>query len=459
MHARLRVVRGPYSDETIQVLPGKLLIGRETDCRLRLDSKSVSAHHCVLMLDEYTLRIRDLGSTNGTLVNGIRIGKHESILLHDDTVSIDNLTFPIDLGQAMDQRSTAADVRPDVSPNALDATGIFDGDTDPIVPAQVVLTDVVEPSSDQALFEDALSDPGGAPNGGGPVRLQHAASMGSEGRGAVSKSPTVPCPNVSPPKRVSSKAAEQAIILPNQSSQSADKQKEIVKPKEKGAGKTEQGSKKSSSTGIGWALPIGGLIVSVGFVAGGVFFLRGSGQGAKFEAPKAYVLFNPKSFEMLLTCEAPENWKQQFRGGNNVGPIWARFTNGPVSIEIGEALTGEAIRQAVAAMQKNGKPIRHDVPTVEQIHEYQRPKSSENFRSYDESPRSRGIKTKGYGEARISDFTATEGFFGTEASGCRATALNLARQITVTCKCPPSQFEDAKPVFEKVIASLGFEPK
>ena len=102
MDAKLRVVRGPLSGETIRVPVGKLLIGRETDCQLRLDSQAVSLHHCVLLLDEYALRIRDLGSTNGTFVNGHRVGKHESILLHEDTVSIDNLTFQIDLGSGSD---------------------------------------------------------------------------------------------------------------------------------------------------------------------------------------------------------------------------------------------------------------------------------------------------------------------------------------------------------------------
>ena len=70
MDARLKVLSGPGSGETIPVLHGKLLIGREQDCHLRLESGLVSRHHCVLLLDEYTLRIRDLGSRNGTYVNG-----------------------------------------------------------------------------------------------------------------------------------------------------------------------------------------------------------------------------------------------------------------------------------------------------------------------------------------------------------------------------------------------------
>jgi hypothetical protein len=42
----------------------------------------------------------NLGSNNGTMVNGRRIGTQESILLHDDTVSIDQLMFQIDLSRS-----------------------------------------------------------------------------------------------------------------------------------------------------------------------------------------------------------------------------------------------------------------------------------------------------------------------------------------------------------------------
>ncbi len=160
MDAKLRVVRGPLSGETIRVPVGKLLIGRATDCQLRLDSQAVSLHHCVLLLDEYTLRIRDLGSTNGTFVNGHRVGKHESILLHEDTVSIDNLTFQIDLGGGSDRLAmTPAEAEPAASSSALDGTAIFDGDTDPVVPikvapAEVAPVDAVEVSPPEPSSRD-----------------------------------------------------------------------------------------------------------------------------------------------------------------------------------------------------------------------------------------------------------------------------------------------------------------
>lgn len=97
MDARLRILSGPHAGEIIEIRRGKLLIGREEDCQLRPDSEFVSRHHCVLLLDDYTLRIRDLGSKNGTFVNGRRIGTSETILLHDDMISVGEMIGQIDL--------------------------------------------------------------------------------------------------------------------------------------------------------------------------------------------------------------------------------------------------------------------------------------------------------------------------------------------------------------------------
>jgi predicted component of type VI protein secretion system len=120
MDARLRVLSGPHAGETIAIRRGKLLIGREEDCHLRPESEFVSRHHCVLLLDDYTLRIRDLGSKNGTFVNGRRVGTAETILLHDDTISIGEMIGQIDLTPVPDLNAL---------PAALHSTGVFEGDT------------------------------------------------------------------------------------------------------------------------------------------------------------------------------------------------------------------------------------------------------------------------------------------------------------------------------------------
>jgi predicted component of type VI protein secretion system len=130
MDVKLRIVGGPSSGQTIPVSRGKLLIGRAEDCDVRADSEFVSSHHCVLLLDEFTLRIRDLGSRNGTFVNRRQIGTSPLILLHDDMVSIGELSFLVDV-HAVHEPSHAADLRAlrDPSPTALNGTGLYEDDT------------------------------------------------------------------------------------------------------------------------------------------------------------------------------------------------------------------------------------------------------------------------------------------------------------------------------------------
>ena len=59
--------------------PGKYVIGRSSDCDIRLPAGlefgEVSRHHCVLEIDPAALRVRDLGSRNGTFVNGQTVGQ------------------------------------------------------------------------------------------------------------------------------------------------------------------------------------------------------------------------------------------------------------------------------------------------------------------------------------------------------------------------------------------------
>lgn len=129
MKARIHVVGGPRAGETMEIGAGKLIIGREEDCHLRPDSEFVSRHHCVLLLDDYTLRVRDLGSKNGTFVNGDRVGTGETILQHDDRVSVGEMTFVIDLTEGGDSPLQGRQASP--STHSMDGTGVFDGTTAP----------------------------------------------------------------------------------------------------------------------------------------------------------------------------------------------------------------------------------------------------------------------------------------------------------------------------------------
>jgi pSer/pThr/pTyr-binding forkhead associated (FHA) protein len=56
---------------------GRYVVGRAEDCDICLfgDLPGVSRHHCVLSVETPTVSVRDLGSCNGTFVNGELIGR------------------------------------------------------------------------------------------------------------------------------------------------------------------------------------------------------------------------------------------------------------------------------------------------------------------------------------------------------------------------------------------------
>jgi pSer/pThr/pTyr-binding forkhead associated (FHA) protein len=68
-------------------------VGRSRDCLLQLPNDvghvMVSRHHCLLDVDPPTIRIRDLGSLNGTYVNGERIGQRGKVLQPEEAALVD----------------------------------------------------------------------------------------------------------------------------------------------------------------------------------------------------------------------------------------------------------------------------------------------------------------------------------------------------------------------------------
>ncbi len=72
-------------------------VGRKSDCSLSLTTSSVSKIHAELIIDGERLVIRDLGSTNGTYVNGERLD-HELQLCDGDLVQFATAVFRVGSG-------------------------------------------------------------------------------------------------------------------------------------------------------------------------------------------------------------------------------------------------------------------------------------------------------------------------------------------------------------------------
>lgn len=73
------------------------IVGRKEGCDVRLNHKSVSKQHCVLVKADGLLLLRDLGSTNGTRVNGKRIRR--AALNSNDQLSVAGMSFKVMFGE------------------------------------------------------------------------------------------------------------------------------------------------------------------------------------------------------------------------------------------------------------------------------------------------------------------------------------------------------------------------
>lgn len=75
---------GLLHDETAQItwtLPGRCVLGRSSTCTIQLNNPRVSGEHARLAWTRFGWELRDLGSRNGTWVDGKRLGAGEAVLL------------------------------------------------------------------------------------------------------------------------------------------------------------------------------------------------------------------------------------------------------------------------------------------------------------------------------------------------------------------------------------------
>ncbi|MEM7435700.1 MAG: sigma 54-interacting transcriptional regulator [Myxococcota bacterium] len=94
--SRLVVVEGPEQGQRVELASERITIGRSLICGLALTDNSVSGTHCEIVVSEAGFLLRDLGSTNGTTVQGVRV--REAWLKPGDAIQLGNTVIRFEVG-------------------------------------------------------------------------------------------------------------------------------------------------------------------------------------------------------------------------------------------------------------------------------------------------------------------------------------------------------------------------
>jgi pSer/pThr/pTyr-binding forkhead associated (FHA) protein len=100
MKFKLLVVHGEPRGKCLLFPSGEYMIGRGEECHIRLNCDWISRQHCMLNVSRNEVHIRDLGSTNGTLVNGHRLLGERS-LVDGDMLQLGPLVFEARLEESI----------------------------------------------------------------------------------------------------------------------------------------------------------------------------------------------------------------------------------------------------------------------------------------------------------------------------------------------------------------------
>jgi len=91
----LGILKPVGGGDPIPLMKPEVIVGRRRSCDIFLDFNNISGKHCQLRLINSVWHVRDLGSTNGTSLNGMALSSEHSVM-PDDELSIASHLFTID---------------------------------------------------------------------------------------------------------------------------------------------------------------------------------------------------------------------------------------------------------------------------------------------------------------------------------------------------------------------------
>ena len=112
MLVKLRVMQGAQAGREVIIPVAEFLIGRGEECHLRPRSDAISRRHCVIVVNDKEVVLRDLGSKNGSYVNGQRV-EGSCVVQPGDHVQVGPLQFELVIEHTLGgtKRPAARDVK------------------------------------------------------------------------------------------------------------------------------------------------------------------------------------------------------------------------------------------------------------------------------------------------------------------------------------------------------------
>jgi diguanylate cyclase (GGDEF)-like protein len=89
--AYLILLTGNDVGKIFKLAPGEVQIGRSHRAEIRIEDDSISRAHCKITLDNKAVQVEDLGSSNGTFVNGKRVER--AALRDGDKIRVGEVTI------------------------------------------------------------------------------------------------------------------------------------------------------------------------------------------------------------------------------------------------------------------------------------------------------------------------------------------------------------------------------
>lgn len=171
MKASLVMFKADGSRRDFSLRPGCLVLGRKNSCELRIPLSSVSRQHCEIQVEGSDILLRDLGSSNGTYHNSVRV-QNAKLQAGDEvvvgpvvfTVVVDGVPSDIEpvrtIVNSADSSTSAATVTPELATQDVEVIStitdeplIGDDDT-PLAAIEGAISDNIPGGPGESSFID-----------------------------------------------------------------------------------------------------------------------------------------------------------------------------------------------------------------------------------------------------------------------------------------------------------------